>query len=160
MAEQAEPLERQFPEVRGRNSSLRVIVYDRAEETLEVQSIREIRESRCIAPSTGFITEKQRLDNEDYIEVRVPPRKKRLDQKVTLYADAKTDRPTFDYVTKGQIESNNVLARLRLDRLKAFDRIFLRVHGRLSAIYVKDPTPWQDYSSPNSISHSVDILSS
>ena len=160
MAEQAGPSERQFLKTRGRNSSLRVIVYDRAEETLEVQSIREIRESTCIAPSMGVITEKRRPDNEDYVEVRVPPRKKRLGKKVTLYADAKTDRPTFDYVTNGQVESNNVLARLRLDRLKAFDRISLRVHGRLSAIYVKDQTPLQDYSSPNSSSHSVDMLSS
>ena len=143
MVEQAEPSERQSLNVRGRSNSLRVIVYNRAEETLEVQSIREIRESTCIVPSMGFITEKRRLDYEDYVEVR---REKRLGKKVTLYADAKTDRPTFDYVTNGQIESNNVLARLRLDRLKAYDRIFLRVHGQLSAIYVKDPTPWQDYS--------------
>ncbi|MCJ1357654.1 MAG: hypothetical protein MMC33_007650 [Icmadophila ericetorum] len=142
MAEPVQPSDQQFLKARGRTLSPRVIVYDRTQETLEVHSKRDIDEN-----------------SEDYTELRISPRKKRLGKKVILYADAKTDRPTLDYMTKGEKESNTMLARLRLDRLGKLNQI-LRVVGQLTTIYVRDQTPRYDYCSEHSSTQSVDMMSS
>ena len=157
MAEPVQPSDQQFLKARGRTLSPRVIVYDRTQETLEVHSKRDIDESKSTDYQMDFA--KVRLDSEDYTELRISPRKKRLGKKVILYADAKTDRPTLDYMTKGEKESNTMLARLRLDRLGKLNQI-LRVVGQLTTIYVRDQTPRYNYCSEHSSTQSVDMMSS
>ena len=145
-----EPSKHQYLANQGRRRSpplRRVIVYNRAEKSMEVRSEKKMLNCQQFPLLSFHPTAKARItvsEREASNELLLPRRQ----SIITVFVDPETESKPTTESTDQEGFSNLLLTKLRLDRLGTMNRM-LRFFGFITSVYVTNVEPqWSESPTP------------